>query len=170
MGYYVSGEGWLRIKNENLPAAYEALMALNDAPAEAKRGGSWGGGVEGRTAAWFSWMPADLRTIPTTQDVFRELGFEVEVDGKTGDVLIGHYDNKTGQEDVFFAAAAPFIEDGEYEWQGEDGEFWKWQFVGGKMFHVSGTRSYSHASLVEPLALLADESAMTKRVAEMFTK
>jgi len=148
MGYYVNGEGELRIKNANLPAAYEALMALNDAPDENKNGGSWGGGTEGRTAAWYSWMPADLRTLPTVQDVFRELGFEVEVDGDNGDVLIGRYDSKMGQEEVFFIAAAPFIEDGEYEWQGEDGVFWKWSFHEGKMFHLDGTRSYGHASIL----------------------
>jgi len=148
MGYYVNGEGSLTIKNANLPAAYEALMALNDAPDENKNGGSWGGGTEGRTAAWYSWMPADLRTLPTVQDVFRELGFEVEVDGDTGDVFIGRYDSKMGQEEVFFAAAAPFIEDGDYEWQGEDGAFWKWSFTDGKMFYLSGRRSYDHASIV----------------------
>ena len=145
MGYYVSGEGRLTIKNENLPAAYAALMALQDAPDEGKHGGSFSAK---ETRRWYSWMPEDLRTIPTVQDVFRELGFEVEVDGDTGDVLIGLYDSKMGQEEVFFAAAAPFIEDGEYEWQGEDGDFWKWSFADGKMFHLSGTRSYSHASIV----------------------
>lgn len=141
MGYYVNGEGELTIKKECLNYAYEAMMALQEKPAEGKRGG--GGGK-----AWYSWMPEDLRTIPTVQDVFRELGFEVEVEGESGDVLIGNYDSKMGQEEVFFAAAAPFIEDGEYEWKGEDGEFWKWSFHGGKMFYLSGTRSYSHASLV----------------------
>lgn len=146
MGYYVNGNGELRIKNANLPAAYEALMALQDAPDENKHGGSWD--ASGKTHSWYSWMPEDLRTIPTVQDVFRELGFEVEVEGESGDVLIGNYDSKSGQEEVFLAAAAPFIEDGEYEWVGEDNEFWKWSFHGGKMFHLQGTRAYSHSSLV----------------------
>lgn len=146
MGYYVNGSGELRIKNANLPAAYEALMALQDAPDEDKNGGSWDS--SGKTHSWYSWMPENLRTIPTVQDVFRELGFEVEVEGESGDVLIGNYDSKMGQEEVFFAAAAPFIEDGEYEWVGEDNEFWKWSFHDGKMFHLQGTRAYSHSSLV----------------------
>ena len=145
MGYYVSGQGQLRIKNANLPAAYEALMALQDAPNENKHGGSYSAA---ETRYWYSWMPEDLRTIPTVQDVFRELGFEVEVEGESGDVLIGNYDSKMGQEEVFLAAAAPFIEDGEYEWVGEDNAFWKWSFHGGKMFHLQGTRAYSHSSLV----------------------
>ena len=168
MGYYVNGEGTLVIKNENLSAAYEVLMALQDAPAGSKRGGSFGGNVPSRH--WFSWMPEDLRTLPDTQAVFAELGFEVEVDGETGDLVIGCYDNKTGQEEIFFAAAAPFIEDGEYEWKGEDGAFWKWQFVGGKMFHLSGSRTYSHAAIVEPLALLDEERKMHERIEAIYAK
>jgi len=145
MGYYVSGEGNLTIKNANLPAAYAALMALQNAPDEVKHGGSFSAT---ETRRWFSWMPEDLTTIPTVQDVFRELGFEVEVDGDTGDVLIGNYDSKIGDEETFFIAAAPFIESGEYEWKGEDGEFWKWTFHEGKMFHHTGTRAYTHATIV----------------------
>jgi hypothetical protein len=145
MGYYVSGEGNLTIKNKNLPAAYAALMALQNAPDEKKGGGSFSAT---ETRRWFSWMPEDLTTIPTVQDVFRELGFEVEVDGDTGDVLIGNYDSKIGDEETFFIAAAPFIESGEYEWKGEDGEFWKWTFHEGKMFHHTGTRAYTHATIV----------------------
>ena len=145
MGYYVNGNGQLRIKAENLGKAYEALMALQDAPPKAKRGGSSGGSEAPRY--WYSWMPEDLRTLPDTKSVFETLGFEVS-DDENGDLLISCYDNKTGQEEVFFAAAAPFIEDDEYEWTGEDGDFWKWSFADGKMFHLSGTRSYSHASIV----------------------
>ena len=39
MGYYVSGNGQLRIKKDNLDKAYEALIALQSAPDEAKMGG-----------------------------------------------------------------------------------------------------------------------------------
>jgi hypothetical protein len=158
MGYYVSGNGELRIKAENLGKAYEALMALQDAPDKAKRGGSYSANER---RYWFSWMPEDLRTIPDTKSVFAELGFEVESD-ENGDLLIRCYDNKTGQEEVFFAAAAPFIEEGEYEWQGEDGEFWKWSFHDGKMWLHTGSRSYTHASPVEPFSLLEQERAMTE--------
>lgn len=139
MGYYVNGNGELRIKAENLDKAYEALMALQDAPDGAKRGGSYSA-TERRY--WFSWMPEDLRTLPDTKAVFAELGFEVDSD-ENGDLLIRCYDNKTGQEDVFFAAAAPFIEDGsEFYWEGEDGLLWKWEFRGGKMMFLDGVVEY----------------------------
>ena len=167
MGYYVNGNGELRIKKENLDKAYEALMALQDAPNKAKRGGSSGGGQEPRF--WYSWMPEDLRTLPDTKAVFAELGFEVR-DDENGDLLISCYDSKTGQEDVFFAAAAPFIEDGEYDWTGEDGEFWRWQFTDGKMFLLSGQRIYTHAAPIEVPDLHRRQVAMVERIDAMFAK
>ena len=167
MGYYVNGNGELRIKKENLDKAYEALMALQDAPNKAKRGGSSGGDKAPRF--WYSWMPEDLRTLPDTKAVFAELGFEVR-DDENGDLLISCYDSKTGQEDVFFAAAAPFIEEGEYDWTGEDGEFWRWQFTDGKMFLLSGQRIYTHAAPVEVEKIHADQVAMVERIDAMFAK
>lgn len=168
MGYYVSGNGALRIKAENLGKAYEALMALQDAPDKAKRGGSSGGGQAPRF--WYSWMPEDLRTLKDTKEVFDTLGFETTIDDSNGDLVITCYDNKTGQEDVFFAAAAPFIEEGEYDWQGEDGDFWRWEFRDGKMFLLSGERVYTHAAPVEVASLHADQVAMVERIDAMFAK
>lgn len=167
MGYYVSGNGELRIKSENLGKAYEALMALQDAPEKAKRGGSSGGDKAPRY--WFSWMPEDLRTLADTKAVFAELGFEVN-DNEDGDLLISCYDNKTGQEDVFFAAAAPFIEEGEYDWTGEDGEFWRWQFREGKMYLLSGQRIYTNASPIEVADIHAEQVALVERIEAQFAK
>jgi hypothetical protein len=96
-------------------------------------------------------MPEDLRTIPNAAEVFRALGFEV---GESDEgIVIARYDSKNGQEDVFIAAAAPFIEDGEYEWTGEDAEFWRWEFIGGKMYCREGKRMWSeaHEVLVDDL-------------------
>ena len=167
MGYYVSGNGELRIKKENLGKAHEALMSLQDAPPKAKRGGSSGGDKAPRF--WYSWMPEDLRTLPDTKAVFAELGFEVN-DNEDGDLLISCYDNKSGQEDVFFAAAAPFIEDGDYEWTGEDGDFWKWQFRDGKMFLLSGQRIYDHATPIEVADIHAEQVAQMERIEAIFAK
>jgi hypothetical protein len=166
MGYYVSGNGELRIKKENLDKAHDALMALQDAPDKAKRGGSYSANER---RFWYSWMPEDLRTLTDTKAVFAELGFEVR-DDENGDLLISCYDNKTGQEDVFFAAAAPFIEEGEYDWTGEDGEFWRWQFTDGKMFLLSGQRIYTHSAPVEVADIHAEQVAMVERVDAMFAK
>lgn len=167
MGYYVSGVGHLVIKKENLDAAYEALMALQDTPAEAKRGGSHSGGKQ--TASWFSWMPEDLRTLPDVKSVFESLGFEIS-ESSEGDIEIGLYDNKTGQEDVFVAAAAPFIEDGLYEWTGEDGAFWRWDFIGGKMYKREGTRSYDEAYEVTAPSVVGEYAEIEATINRMLGK
>ena len=167
MGYYVNGNGALRIKSENLGKAYEALMALQDAPPKAKRGGSSGGDKAPRF--WYSWMPEDLRTLTDTKAVFVELGFEVR-DDENGDLLISCYDNKTGQEEVFFAAAAPFIEDGDYEWTGEDGDFWKWEFSDGKMYSRGGGRMYGNPQEVNLADLHAEQVAQMERIEAIFAK
>ena len=162
MGYYVSGEGELIIKQENLAAAYEAMMALQEKPAEGKRGGS----SDGR--AWYAWMPEDLRTIPNAAEVFRALGFEV---GESDEgIVIGRYDSKNGQEDVFMSAAAPFIEDGEYEWTGEDGEFWRWEFIGGKMYCREGNRMWSEAHEVLVDDLINEQAAIVNHWKTVFAK
>jgi hypothetical protein len=167
MGYYVNGNGQLRIKAENLGKAYEALMALQDAPPKAKRGGSSGGDKAPRF--WYSWMPEDLRVIPDTKSVFAELGFEVK-DDENGDLLISCYDNKSGQEEVFFAAAAPFIESGDYEWTGEDGDFWAWEFEGGKMFVRYGRRTYGDAEEITVADLHRQQVAMVERIEAVYAK
>lgn len=167
MGYYVNGNGQLRIKSENLGKAYAALMALQDAPDKAKRGGSAGGSAAPRF--WYSWMPEDLRTLPDTKSVFAELGFEVN-DDENGDLLISCYDNKSGQEDVFFAAAAPFIEDGEYEWTGEDRDFWAWEFEGGKMFVRYGKRTYGDAEEITLSDLHRQQVEMMERIEAVYAK
>ena len=166
MGYYVNGNGHLVIKKENLAAAYEALMALNDAPASAKRGGSYSGGEQ--HSSWFSWMPADLREIPDTKSVFEQLGFETM--DANGDLVITCYDNKIGQEEVFFAAAAPFIENGEYEWTGEDGAFWEWEFIDGKMYQRDGIRDYTEAVEVSVPVLHRQQVEMMERIEASFGK
>ena len=167
MGYYVNGNGELRIKAENLGKAYEALMALQDAPPKAKRGGSSGGSEAPRF--WYSWMPEDLRTLPDTKSVFAQLGFEV-VDDENGDLLIRCYDNKTGQEEVFFAAAAPFIESGDYEWTGEDNDFWAWEFEDGKMFVRYGRRTYGDAEEITLANLHRQQIQMVERIEAVYAK
>ena len=168
MGYYVTGNGALRIKSENLGKSYEALMALQDAPPKAKRGGSSGGDKAPRY--WYSWMPEDLRTLADTKAVFAELGFETRIEEPTGDLIISCYDNKSGQEDVFFAAAAPFIEDDEYEWTGEDSDFWLWKFEDGRMFVRYGRREYGESEEITLSDLHAEQVAMVERIDAQFAK
>lgn len=136
MGYYVSGEGYLRIKKDDLDKAYEAMMALQERT-DLMGGGSYSAE---RTTKFFAWMPEDLRTIPNAKEVFLALGFEVDTEADGG-ILIYAYNSKIGDEKWFFVASAPYFE-GEFSWSGEDGERWKWTFDEGKMIEWSGITEY----------------------------
>jgi hypothetical protein len=141
MGYFVSGSGEFTIPASNIKAAYEAVVALNDVPNAAKHGGTWSAGKE--ESRHFSWLPTDLRTIPTLQEIFTEMGFEVW-DNETDGLTIHNFpNNKSGQEELFAAAVAPFVNSGGYFiWDGEDGEYWKWVFNNSEMSVHEGVREY----------------------------
>lgn len=125
MGYYVS----LTSADFGIPETPEVLAALHEMETkfhEIKQGGSSNGDK------WFSWMP-DVRTLTSVQEVFERLGFETRLDA--GYVWIDGYDSKTGQEDLFLAVVAPFVEDDSHtEWRGEHGETWKNVVRGGRMY------------------------------------
>jgi hypothetical protein len=128
MGYYVQ----LIDADFAVPESPEVLAAIHRMDSDwhaLKRGGSFG--PDGMEQAWFSWMP-DVTSFTTVKDVFEALGFEVYV--KDGSVYLNGYDNKTGQEELFLAAVAPFIEDGSFtSWRGEDGESYRYSVWGGKL-------------------------------------
>ena len=53
--------------------------------------------------------------------------------------MLGYYNSKTGQEDLFLDRIAPFVQEGSYAiWKGEDNSFWKWEFTDGKMLVIPG--------------------------------
>lgn len=138
MGYYVSvaDSGTFQIKADQLANVYEALIRLNDHD-ELKNGGSYDGST-GRREVWFSWMPADYSYLKTAADILAEVGFEFEQDDD-GTLHSFRYDNKTGCEDVFLAACAPFVADDSFiNWQGEDGDHYQFFFHGGVMYVVRG--------------------------------
>ena len=141
MGYYVKTRGIdFTIPKEHLEAACQALKDLNKRD-ELKTGGAWG--PDGRTEAWFAWMPADYdETLHSAEEILKEVGFEVYDNGEGGIELAG-YDSKSGQEEHFVAALAPFVKEGSYiEWEGEDGELWRQVKVGDQIITQSGYITY----------------------------
>ena len=139
MGYYVRIiDSNVIIKKENLDAAYRAMCALNAAPSSEKHGGKWpknsarpasSKSLSNDPDAWYSWM--DWNYDETCKDAFEildMLGFWVE-ETTNGSLSVIGYNDKTGQEGVFFKALAPYIEPGgQIEWLGEDGAMWTWRF------------------------------------------
>jgi hypothetical protein len=131
MGYYVTVYAAdFSIPKENWDAAFEAVAELNNRD-ELKNGG--GGGQ-----LWFSWMDPDYPAKALAEYeakklphplvwVFQELGFDWEV--WDDDFRLTQYDNKTGAEEHFLEAVAPFVRAGSsLEWRGEDGEMWRDEF------------------------------------------
>lgn len=144
MGYFVqTTKTNFIIKNNKLKKAYKALCKLNSRD-DLKSGGNWGVNLDakpqGSTSVsnnpnkWFSWMDWNYdETCKSAEEIFSDLGFYTEITDE-GDLFIGMFSNKCGDEGTFLQAVAPFVEDGSYiEWQGEDGSMWKNTFNNGKM-------------------------------------
>jgi hypothetical protein len=142
MGYYVTLiDSTAAIPADRLDECYKALCALNDRD-NLKRGDAYQAGS--RTERWFAWMDANYpETCEDAKAVFEALGFECEQDEPTDPLRILSYDDKTGQEELFLSAAAPFMEPGStMEWQGEEGERWLHKFDGTSMTTFNGTVVY----------------------------
>lgn len=136
MGYYVTTESIdIIISKDLLEPAYKAVLAMNESD-ELKQGGRHGPNSERKF--WFSWMPEDLSTLADMKEVLINLGFEVTINDD-GDLVVGHYDSKIGQEDLFFHFIAPFVKEYSYAmWKGEDNAHYKWEFENGKMRVIRG--------------------------------
>ena len=152
MGYYVNiVAADFGIPKENWDAAFEAVCELNKHD-ELKTGGSFG--PNGQTEIWFAWMPKDYPAEALAQYkekklphplvwVFQQLGFDWEFDPDTDDFRLTNYDSKTGAEDHFLDAIAPFVRPGStLEWRGEEGEMWIEKYDGKTVSRFDGRVVY----------------------------
>ncbi|QGJ92853.1 hypothetical protein PBI_BEAGLE_94 [Arthrobacter phage Beagle] len=141
MGYYASiTAADFTIPTEKLDAAFEALKEL-DKHNDLKSGGSFGtlpDGTHGQKSWHFAWMGDDwTEKCKSVGDVLAELGFEIS--GTDGDLEIYGYATKSGDEEHFLRALAPFVKPGSYlEWEGEDSQRWRQDFDGETMTEKSG--------------------------------
>ena len=142
MGYYVTMTDADFIIKEN----EETLAAIREMPKKyhsLMRGGSSTG------EKWFSWMNnTEIETAETVQEVFEALGFDCSSDayGVKGQFSLDSYNSKTGQEDLFLAVVAPFVENDSYtEWRGEDGEIWRLTVQYGKLHVQSADVVWTHS-------------------------
>lgn len=144
MGYYANTmDTNFIIKKDNLEDAYKALCALN-ATDEGKNGyfegdtppakPEWSKSVSNTPHMSFKYMDWNYdENLNDVFEVFSALGFEARTT-EDGDFELDGYDDIMGDHEIFFAAVAPFVEDGSYvEWEGSDGERWRNQFDGGEM-------------------------------------
>ena len=153
MGYYV--QIWsadFGIPEENWDAAFEAVCELNKHD-ELKTGGSWG--PNGKEEVWFAWMPKDYPAEALAEYeekklphplvwVFQQLGFDWEMED--GEFRLTAYDSKTGAEDHFLEAVAPYVRPGSsLEWSGEDGEKWIEKYDGKTVSRFQGRIVYDQS-------------------------
>lgn len=146
MGYFVSiTDSNFRVPASKLDAAYKALVKLNERD-DLKSGGasttpegvSWSDarpeGMDYHPAKWFAWMhPNYPSECPDIESILSMVGYELE-QAEDGALMITGYSSKTGCEDVFAAALAPFVEPGSYlTWEGEEGEEYRWAFDGKRL-------------------------------------
>lgn len=145
MGYYIEGYGCITVKAANTDAAFKAVCQLN-ADDSIKTGGQHPANQVkpadsrslGNPNKWFSWMPWNYdETCTSLADVFTELDFEVTTTDD-GDIIIGSFDSKSGNETEFLDAIAPFAEPTEYDWLGEDGSRWRDVYADGKREELTG--------------------------------
>jgi hypothetical protein len=141
MGYYIyTTESDFRIKKEDFGKAFDRACELNRHD-ELKGGGTFA--RDGVRERWFSWVtPNYHETCSTFAEVLTE--FRLEPMYQDGDIVELNFESKIGDEDVLLAYIAPFVQDGSYiEWQGEDGDRWRYVFRGGVMY-------VSHAKVTFP--------------------
>lgn len=145
MGYYISTPSThFAIRTDNLPRFFDLVSNLmsDENIRENGHGGSYSNG--GKNMSWYSWVNTHrvLEAILARDivRVFEEWGYELnelnELNGITYYRLdIRNGDAKIGDEETFFAAIAPIVEDGCFiDCRGEDGEEWRWSWQNGKFY------------------------------------
>lgn len=126
MGYFITSyEIDVKISVSKADAALIEMKRINGPEFDQYKCGG-----DGQRVKWYSWMPESFDEFKTIDEFLECVGFE----GTKRDsdfVTLGHYDKKTGSEDVFMHFLAPFIEAGSFiNWRGEDGGMWRWEFDG----------------------------------------
>lgn len=126
MGYYVD----LVEADFTIPETAEVLQALREMPKKYKALQRGGDG----TNSWFSWMSdEEIESAESARFIFESLSFDCQ-DYGNGTFGLTSYNSKMGQEDLFLAVVAPFVENGSYtQWRGEDGELWRYTVERGKL-------------------------------------
>lgn len=155
MGYYVNTTDVnLRIPADRQADAYEALCRLNWRN-DLKRGGVYRAGASvpdgPHPDIWFSWLQWNYHeTCDHLECILVHVGFETFTDD-AGTLHIVHYDDKTGCEDIFLEALAPFYDrtNGEpfVEWHGEDDDEWRDTFMPTHIEHQRVVRYWGDPTL-----------------------
>lgn len=93
----------------------------------------------------FSWVETrDFLEARHIEDAFKAWRWEVSFDENDDINDISFNGEKSGDDDIFFKAIAPFVVDGSYiQMQGEDGYIWRWIFKGKSVTEVPAKISFN---------------------------
>lgn len=172
MGYYISTPNtFFSIRAENLARFFDLVRNLmSDENIEKNgRGGSFTSA--GKTSSWYAWVSTDhVRRAVLERDiclVFEEWGYDLKekIDGTDGvkyfELNIRNGEAKIGDEEKFFAAIAPVVEDGSFiDVRGEDGSQFRWIWENGKFYSQNAIRTEIHFS--EPIEIFFEDAKNDK--------
>lgn len=160
MGYYVEALN-NKLSFKSVEDKDRALIAVKeqmftDAALKAKAyGGSYPrpeGEYNVAEYHWYSWTNTETcRNATDIYEIIEEFVNEVMVDDTNPLSFSIYFDSKTGQEDILFETLAPFLENGSYaNWQGENGEHYRWEFDGTRMRVLEGRVVYDFNDMPMP--------------------
>lgn len=171
MGYYIrTPHTSFAIRTDNLPRFFDLVSNLmsDENVEENGHGGSYTNG--GKSQSWYSWVSTDaVRRAVLDRDivaVFREWGYDLDFINESNGVTNYHLDirngdAKIGDEETFFAAIAPVVDDGSYlDVHGEDGAEWRWMWENGKFY--SQDVEYKTVTFGEPNQIVFQDANKTK--------
>jgi len=90
----------------------------------------------------------NIATKNHLSNTFDELMWPIEINtnGDISDLRYEAPDKKLGDEAIWMEAIAPYVTSGSYiEVHGEDGDMWRWYFLGGKFYEVKPTITWNVA-------------------------
>lgn len=175
MGYYIrTPQTSFAIRTENLPRFFELVANLmsDENIEENGHGGSWNGNGA-KMRGWYSWVNTDnVRNAVVDRDisgVFKEWGYDLEFTSEYEGVCnyyldIRGGDAKIGDEETFFAAIAPVVEDGSFlDVTGEDDAQWRWMWENGKFYSQDVIRK--EIIFAEPNEIVFEDANKNKEIA-----
>lgn len=121
MGYLVYIEqSTAQIKRKDFDKIRNLWIKMDENPPEEKYGG-YG------DRRWFSWMNEWRPKEDSVLSTLKQLGFSIDDDQSNDYITITRYDDKSGQEYLFFGAIKDYVT-GSISWRGEDGDTYVWKF------------------------------------------
>jgi hypothetical protein len=134
MGYYVSMQGSASIPADKADACLEAINHLHtpEMLAEHARGGRFDS--KEYVERWYSWVdnPPNGR-FETLKNAIEAWNLRFEEPNDEWRLVSYDSESKMGQEEFFFQTIAPFVAEGSFECEGEDGHRWRYVFLNGKL-------------------------------------